>query len=101
MINDADVKLWWNAVRESVFTEVEGVLYAASCGFSDEFESEIVVNMRSGSGDGDCDQEEQGVSGREYAVVSEWMFYRTVKCLRCCCYRSFVTLMVLGLICVH
>ncbi|MFS8004635.1 putative ubiquitinyl hydrolase 1 [Helianthus anomalus] len=70
---------WWNAVRESVFTEVEGVLYAASCGFSDEFESEIVVNMRSGSGGGDCDQEEQGVSGREFAVVSEWMFYRTVK----------------------
>ncbi|KAF5819518.1 putative ubiquitinyl hydrolase 1 [Helianthus annuus] len=64
---------WWNEARESMFREVEGDLYGTSCGLSADFESEIVLDMRR------CNGEEEGVSGREYALVSEWMFYRALK----------------------
>lgn len=65
-----------------MFKEVDGVLYATSCCFSDDFESEIVLDMvRS---DDDCNGEEQGVSGRECALISEWMFFRALKWLAHC-----------------
>ncbi|XP_076952933.1 ubiquitin carboxyl-terminal hydrolase 8-like [Bidens hawaiensis] len=68
---------WWSETRESVLKEVDGVLYAAGSRFNDVFESEIVLNMvrsaRGGCGEG------QGGSGREYALILEWMFYRTIK----------------------
>ncbi|XP_076914299.1 ubiquitin carboxyl-terminal hydrolase 8-like [Bidens hawaiensis] len=67
---------WWNETREALFKDVDGVLYASGSRFSDVLESEIVLNMvRSASG-GD---EQQWGSGREYALISEWMFYRTLK----------------------
>ncbi|XP_076938779.1 ubiquitin carboxyl-terminal hydrolase 8-like, partial [Bidens hawaiensis] len=68
---------WWNETREALFKDVDGVLYAVGSRFGDVLESEIILNMvRSASGG---DQEQQGVSGREYALISEWMFYRTLK----------------------
>ncbi|KAJ9554852.1 hypothetical protein OSB04_009466 [Centaurea solstitialis] len=79
---------WWNETRESLFREVNGVCYptTTSSGLADdefEFESEIVLEMRTGEGDdGGVDwkvEGEEGVSGREYALVSEWMFYRALK----------------------
>ncbi|KAK9072723.1 hypothetical protein SSX86_009158 [Deinandra increscens subsp. villosa] len=74
---------WWNEARESMFREVDGVLYATSSRLSGDFESEIVLDMRRSEidGDDDCNGEEQGVSGREYALISEWMFYRALKWL--------------------
>lgn len=73
---------WWNETRESLFREIDGVLYATSSCFSDDFESEIILDMRRSESDSDgCKGEEQGVSGREYALVSEWMFYRALKWL--------------------
>ncbi|KAL7596268.1 hypothetical protein Lser_V15G28628 [Lactuca serriola] len=72
--------MWWNETRESLFREIDGVLYATSSCFSDDFESEIILDMRRSESDSDgCKGEEQGVSGREYALVSEWMFYRALK----------------------
>ncbi|KAI3523118.1 hypothetical protein L1887_01175 [Cichorium endivia] len=71
---------WWSETRESLFMEIDGVLYATSSCLSDDFESEIILDMsRSEIDSVDCNGEEQGVSGREYALVSEWMFYRTLK----------------------
>ncbi|KAL8227133.1 hypothetical protein R6Q57_016965 [Mikania cordata] len=72
---------WWKETRESMFREVDGVLYSTSSCLSDDFESEIILDMRRSEidGDDDCNGEEQGVSGREYALISEWMFYRALK----------------------
>ncbi|KAI3822679.1 hypothetical protein L1987_10274 [Smallanthus sonchifolius] len=71
---------WWNETRESMFREVDGVSYATSSCFSDDFESEIVLNMRRSESDcDDCNREEQGASRHEYALISEWMFYRALK----------------------
>ena len=73
---------WWTETRESLFKEVNGVLYPTSSGLSDDFDSEIILEMRTSESDSvDCKVEEQGVSGREYALVSEWMFYRALKWL--------------------
>ncbi|KVH90549.1 Peptidase C19, ubiquitin carboxyl-terminal hydrolase 2, partial [Cynara cardunculus var. scolymus] len=72
---------WWNETRESLFREVNGILYPTSSGLSDDFDLEIILEMRTSESDSlDCRGEEQGVSGREYALVSEWMFYRALKC---------------------
>ncbi|XP_071710361.1 ubiquitin carboxyl-terminal hydrolase 8-like [Rutidosis leptorrhynchoides] len=73
---------WWNEAREALFSGIDGVLYDANAGFLDEFEQEIVLEMRTSGDDGDdCEnvEEELGVSGREYALISEWMFYRSLK----------------------
>ena len=73
---------WWNETRESLFREIGGVLYATSSCLSDDFESEIILDMRRNESNGDdWNGEEQGLSGREYALVSEWMFYRALKWL--------------------
>ncbi|KAI7756098.1 hypothetical protein M8C21_017811 [Ambrosia artemisiifolia] len=64
---------WWNETRESMFREVNGDLYSTSC-LSADFESEIVLDMRRSESNGDgCNGEEQGASGREYALISEWI----------------------------
>ncbi|KAI3688025.1 hypothetical protein L1987_81731 [Smallanthus sonchifolius] len=63
---------WWNETRESMFRELDGVSYATSSCFSDDFESEIILNMR--RSESDCDD-----CRREYALISEWMFYRALK----------------------
>ncbi|KAI3823380.1 hypothetical protein L1987_04815 [Smallanthus sonchifolius] len=71
---------WWNETRVSMFRELDGVLYGTSSCFSDEFESEIVLDMRRSESSGDdSNGEEEGVSGREFALISEWMFYRALK----------------------
>ncbi|XP_071700158.1 ubiquitin carboxyl-terminal hydrolase 8-like [Rutidosis leptorrhynchoides] len=76
---------WWNETREALFSGIGGVLYGANSGFSDEFENEIVLEMRTSGNHGvDCENvKELGVSGREYALISEWMFYRALKWFLC------------------
>nr|XP_043625823.1 ubiquitin carboxyl-terminal hydrolase 8-like [Erigeron canadensis] len=72
---------WWSETREALFKDInEAVTYGASSCLVDEFESEIVLEMR--RSEDDCEnveEQELGVSGREYALVSEWMFYRALK----------------------
>lgn len=83
---------WWNETREVLFSGIDGVLYGANSCFLDEFEPEIVLEMRTtGSDSGDCENEEElGVSGREYALISGWMFYRALKWLEFCVYEFFL-----------
>lgn len=75
---------WWNEARESLFTEINGVSYLTSP--SGDFEdgglnSEVVLGLRSeekSNGD-DGGVKDQGFSGREYALIAEWMFLRALK----------------------
>ncbi|XP_076888951.1 ubiquitin carboxyl-terminal hydrolase 8-like [Bidens hawaiensis] len=63
---------WWNEPRELMFKDLGGVSYAASSCLSADFDSEIVLELND-------NVEEERVSGREYALVSEWMFYMALK----------------------
>ncbi|XP_047330417.1 ubiquitin carboxyl-terminal hydrolase 8-like [Impatiens glandulifera] len=67
---------WWNEARESLFCEVEGILYAAlpSC----KENKEIEISMRRQVGTRTAGAEE-GVSDNSYALLSEWMFLRANK----------------------
>uniref|UniRef100_A0A5B7BYP1 Ubiquitin carboxyl-terminal hydrolase n=1 Tax=Davidia involucrata TaxID=16924 RepID=A0A5B7BYP1_DAVIN len=82
---------WWNEVRESLFfdsSEIKGVRYTVSSSFSrsgpteiwsDDSESEIVLDLRRDDDAEKSDRAEEGVSGSHCALVSEWMFLRALK----------------------
>lgn len=66
-----------------MFNGIDGVLFDTRSCLVDNFDSEIVLDMRRSETDGGdgWNGEDEGVSGREYALVSEWMFYRALKWL--------------------
>ncbi|PWA63477.1 ubiquitin specific protease domain protein [Artemisia annua] len=74
---------WWNETRQSLkYGELGGDLYDATSSYvNDYMESQIVLDMRRYSGfeGDDCNGDEERGSRGEYALVSEWMFYRALK----------------------
>nr|GEW19023.1 ubiquitin specific protease domain protein [Tanacetum cinerariifolium] len=74
---------WWNEAREALkFAALSGDLYDATSSYvSDYMESQIVLDMRRCSriDSEECNGDEEGGSRGEYALVSEWMFYRALK----------------------
>ncbi|KAK8667733.1 hypothetical protein V6N13_007879 [Hibiscus sabdariffa] len=69
---------WWREAQRSVADQIGGILYTVSSndGYGD---SEIVLDLRKEESSTSRDKVEEGVSGREYALVNEALWLRTLK----------------------
>ncbi|XWS59355.1 hypothetical protein CRYUN_Cryun08bG0114400 [Craigia yunnanensis] len=69
---------WWKEAQRSVADQVGGILYTVLSNDDDAY-SEIVLNLSKEESAGTRDKVEEGVSGREYALVNEALWLRTLK----------------------
>ncbi|CAK9160860.1 unnamed protein product [Ilex paraguariensis] len=90
---------WWNEAREAVSTEITGVMYEtttsvnSSRGNADDWDwdwdwdvgsevvgakNEIILNLRRQCEAGKSDCAEEGFLGGDFALVSEWMFFKAL-----------------------
>lgn len=78
---------WLNEAHWTSLGENKGILYTASSStcvgsmeiMSNDFDSQIVLNLRRAENDGQNEAADEGVSGQEYALLSESMWLRTLK----------------------
>ena len=78
---------WLNEAHGTSLGENEGILYTASSStcvgsmeiMSSDFDSQIVLNLRREEDNGKNEAAEEGVSGQEYALLSESMWLRALK----------------------
>lgn len=78
---------WFNEAHGTSLGENEGILYTASSStcvgsmeiMSNDFDSQIVLNLRREEDNGKNEAAEEGVSGQEYALLSESMWLRALK----------------------
>ena len=76
-----------NEAHGTSLGENEGILYTASSStcvgsmeiMSSDFDSQIVLNLRREEDNGKNEAAEEGVSGQEYALLSESMWLRALK----------------------
>ncbi|GLT96373.1 hypothetical protein SLE2022_139980 [Rubroshorea leprosula] len=68
---------WWKEVQSGTTEQIAGVSYSVSS--DDESESEIVLKLRKQEVYGKMMKVEEGVSGREYALVHKALFSWTLK----------------------
>ncbi|KAE8715290.1 hypothetical protein F3Y22_tig00110183pilonHSYRG00081 [Hibiscus syriacus] len=68
---------WWREAQRSVFDQIGGILYTVSSNHGSG-DSEIVLDLRKEESFTSRDKVE-GVSGREYALVNEALWLRTLK----------------------
>ncbi|KAK8562214.1 hypothetical protein V6N12_049261 [Hibiscus sabdariffa] len=69
---------WWREAQRSVADQIGGILYTVSSN-DDSGDSEIVLDLRKEESSTSRDKVEEGVSGREYALVNEALWLRTLK----------------------
>ncbi|XWS66580.1 hypothetical protein CRYUN_Cryun05aG0211800 [Craigia yunnanensis] len=69
---------WWKESPRSVADQIGGILYTVLSN-DDDADSEIVLDLKKDESSGTRDKAEEGVSGREYALVNEALWLRTLK----------------------
>ncbi|XVE61365.1 hypothetical protein DITRI_Ditri06bG0033600 [Diplodiscus trichospermus] len=69
---------WWKDAQRSTADQVGGILYTVSSN-DDNADSEIVLELRKEESSGTTEKAQEGVSGREYALVNEALWLRTLK----------------------
>ncbi|XWS56092.1 hypothetical protein CRYUN_Cryun09bG0056900 [Craigia yunnanensis] len=69
---------WWKEAQRSVADQIGGILYTVLSN-DDDADSEIVLDLRKEESSGTRDKAEERVSGREYALVNEASWLRTLK----------------------
>ncbi|XVF76057.1 hypothetical protein PTKIN_Ptkin13bG0235800 [Pterospermum kingtungense] len=69
---------WWKEAQRSVADQVRGILYTVLSN-DDNADSEILLDLRKEESSGTRDKGEERVSGREYALVNEALWLRTLK----------------------
>lgn len=82
---------WWSEAKEGLCSsgelsesEISGVLYNATAflkrpdifSVESSTDTEVVLDMER---EGETEDNEEGVSGKALALVSEWMFLRAMK----------------------
>lgn len=68
---------WWKEAQSGFTDQITGAVYSVSS--DDDFQSEIMLNLKKQEVHGKRDKGEQGVPGREYALIHEALFYRSLK----------------------
>ncbi|KAE8717064.1 hypothetical protein F3Y22_tig00110065pilonHSYRG00321 [Hibiscus syriacus] len=68
---------WWREAQRSVSDQIGGILYTVSSNNGSD-DSEIILELRKEESSTSRDKVE-GVSGREYALVNEALWLRTLK----------------------
>ncbi|XVE96263.1 hypothetical protein REPUB_Repub02eG0205800 [Reevesia pubescens] len=68
---------WWKEAQRSFADEIGGILYTVLT--NNDADSEIVLDLRKEESSESKDKAKEGVSGREYALVSEALWLRTLK----------------------
>ncbi|KAK9986505.1 hypothetical protein SO802_031456 [Lithocarpus litseifolius] len=68
---------WWKEAQRDDDNEIGGVLYSAS--LNDDIESEIVLDLRKKEDSRNAEKEEEGFSGREYALLPQPMWLWALK----------------------
>ncbi|XP_030925271.1 ubiquitin carboxyl-terminal hydrolase 8-like [Quercus lobata] len=68
---------WWKEAQRDDDNEIGGVLYSAS--LNDDIESEIVLDLRKKEDSRNAEKEEEGFSGREYALLPKPMWLWALK----------------------
>ena len=69
---------WWKETQKSVADQIGGILYTVVSN-DDNADSEIVLDLKKEESSGTRDKAEEGVSGREYALVNETLWLQTLK----------------------
>ncbi|XP_022744201.1 ubiquitin carboxyl-terminal hydrolase 8-like isoform X3 [Durio zibethinus] len=69
---------WWKEAQRSVADQIGGVLYTVLSN-NDDADSEIVLDLRKEESSGTRDKAGEVASGREYALVNEALWLRTLK----------------------
>ncbi|KAB2066169.1 hypothetical protein ES319_A09G140900v1 [Gossypium barbadense] len=69
---------WWKEAQRSVADEIVGILYNVLSNY-DNADSEIVLDLRKEESSGTRVKMGEGVSSREYALVKEALWLRTLK----------------------
>ncbi|GMJ03788.1 ubiquitin-specific protease 8 [Hibiscus trionum] len=69
---------WWREAQRSVAEQIGGILYTVSSKDCSG-DSEILLDLRKEESSTSRDKLEEGVSGREYALVNEALWLRTLK----------------------
>ncbi|KAG8472612.1 hypothetical protein CXB51_034400 [Gossypium anomalum] len=69
---------WWKEAQRSVADEIVGILYKVLSNY-DNADSEIVLDLRKEESSGTRVKMDEGVSSREYALVKEALWLRTLK----------------------
>ncbi|TYI33146.1 hypothetical protein ES332_A04G112000v1 [Gossypium tomentosum] len=69
---------WWKEAQRSVADEIVGILYNVLSNY-DNADSEIVLDLRKEESSGTRVKMDEGVSSREYALVKEALWLRTLK----------------------
>ena len=72
---------WWKEAQRDDDNEIGGVLYSAS--LNDDIESEIVLDLRKKEDSRNAEKEEEGFSGREYALLPQPMWLWALKRWAC------------------
>ncbi|KAF3971531.1 hypothetical protein CMV_004879 [Castanea mollissima] len=68
---------WWKEAQRDDDNEIGGVLYSVS--LNDDIESEIVLDLRKKEDSRNAEKEEEGFSGREYALLPQPMWLWALK----------------------